>query len=121
MFENEAILPSVREYDHFDWESVIEYNQRCLLLWAYNDKFYRNPTVEKPTEFDLRVAKWNLLNLTKFYEDPVMIAELLREAGMFDECLDVASKAKVCEEQINVLDKIIRMAQDHDNRPFMIE
>ena len=50
-----------------------------------------------------------------------MIAELLREAGMFDECLDVASKAEVSEEQINILDKIIRLAQEHDNRPFMIE
>jgi hypothetical protein len=119
--EYEAILPSIREYDNFDWEPVIEYNQRCILLWAYNDKFYRNPSQEKPTEFDLRVAKWNLLNLTKFYEDPVMIAELLREAGMFDECLEVASEAEVSEEQNNILDKIIRLAQEQDNRPFKIE
>ena len=50
-----------------------------------------------------------------------MIAELLREAGMFEECLEVASRAEVPEEQNSILDKIIQLAQEQDNRPFMIE
>ena len=53
----EAILPSIREYDNFDWSPVIEYNQRLMLMWAYNDKFYRSETGDVPSEFDMKVAK----------------------------------------------------------------
>ena len=114
------ILPSIREYDNFDWEPVAEYNQRLFLMWAYNDKFHRNSQNAIPTDFDKRVARWNLINLTGFYEDPVMVAELLREAEMYDDCLKVAASANVDIDDRKILDRIIELAQQQDNKPFKI-
>lgn len=119
--EYDAILPSAREYDNYDWKPAIEFNQRLRLWWAYNDKFYRNSSNAAPTDFDKRVSKWNLLNLTRFYEDPVMISELLREAEMYEDCLKVATSAEVDIENKPILDKIIALAQKKDNRPFEIK
>ena len=118
--EYEVILPSIREYDNFDWEPVAEYNQRLFLMWAYNDKFHRNSQNAIPTDFDKRVARWNLINLTGFYEDPVMVAELLREAEMYDDCLKVAASANVDIAARQILDRIIELAQQQDNKPFKI-
>ena len=118
--EYEAIAPSVREYDNFDWSPACEYNQRLRLWWAYNDNFYRGSPSDIPTDFDKRVARWNLLNLTGFYENPVMISELLREAEMYEDCLKVATSAEVNKDNKPMLDKIISLAQKKDNRPFMI-
>lgn len=119
--EYEAILPSVREYDDFDWSPVIEYNQRLFLIWAYNDKFYRGSSDAVPSEFDIHLAKWNLVNLTRFYNDPVMVSELLREAGMYDDCLKVAESAQLEEQDsILLLDRIVSLAQQKINRPFKI-
>ena len=116
----EAILPSIREYDNFDWSPVIEYNQRLMLMWAYNDKFYRSNSGDVPSEFDVKVAKWNLINLTQFYNDSIMICELLREAGLFEDCLKEAADAMVDEQSKAVLDRIVTLAKQEDKRPFKI-
>jgi hypothetical protein len=71
--EYETIAPSVREYDDFDWDAAIEYNQRLRLMWAYNDKFYRGAVKVERSEFDIRVARWDLVHLTKFYDDHLEI------------------------------------------------
>ena len=89
-------------------------------MWSYNDKFYRGPVKVERVEFDVRVARWNLINLTKFYDDHVMVAELLREAELYDECLKVAADAKVYGDKKILLDRIIGLAQQHDHKPFKI-
>lgn len=118
--EYEAIAPSIREYDNFDWSPIIEYNQRLILMWAYNDKFYRGQVEVERSEFDIKVARWNLLNLTKFYDDPLMVAELLREAELYDDCLEVAATAEVDGNQRILLDKIVKLAQSQEYKPFKI-
>ena len=118
--EYEAIEPSVREYDDFDWDAAIEYNQRLRLMWAYNDKFYRGAVKVERSEFDIRVARWNLVHLTKFYDDHVMVAELLREAEMYDECLKVAADADVYGDEKILLERIVELAQKQDHKPFKI-
>ena len=116
----DVILPSIREYDNFDWSPVIEYNQRLMLMWAYNDKFYRSNSGDVPSEFDVKVAKWNLINLIQFYNDSIMICELLREAGLFEDCLKEAVDAMVDEQSKAVLDRIVTLAKQEDKRPFKI-
>lgn len=118
--EYEAIAPSVREYDDFDWDAAIEYNQRLRLMWAYNDKFYRGAVKVERSEFDIRVARWNLVHLTKFYDDHVMVAELLREAEMYDECLKVAADADVYGDEKILLERIVELAQKQEHKPFKI-
>lgn len=69
------------------------------------------------SEFDIRVARWNLVHLTKFYDDHVMVAELLREAEMYDECLKVAADADVYGDEKILLERIVELAQKQDHKP----
>ena len=115
-----AVVPSAREYDDFDWSPIAEYNQRMILMWAYNDTFYRGQGAQ-PSDFDKSVARWNLLNLTGFFEDPVMIAELLREAEMYEDCLKVISEAQVDDpDAMAVMARIKGLAESGDNKPFKL-
>lgn len=116
----DAIKPSIVEYDKFEWSAAAEYNQRLRLLWAYNDFFYRENEQRIPAEDDKMIAKWNLLHLTNFFRDPIMIAELLREAEMFDECLKVANKASLNIKNNPMLEHIVTLAESQNNKPFKI-
>ena len=115
-----AVVPSAREYDDFDWSPIVEYNQRMILMWAYNDTFYRGQGAQ-PSDFDKSVARWNLLNLTGFFEDPVMIAELLREAEMYEDCLKFISETQVNDpDAMAMLARIKGLAEAGDNKPFKL-
>ena len=118
-----AILPSVKEYDGFAWSPVIEYNQRLCLLWAYNDHFFRNPLRATPSEEDKKIAKNNILALVKLLSDPLIIAELLREAEEYDLALRFIADAEdtdLDDEEKAVLYKIKDLALNHNNRPFKV-
>lgn len=124
--EYRVILPSIREYDKFDWDPIIEYNQRLLLMWAYNDTFYRDPEGPEPTDLDKKVARWNLSRLMGFTNNPIELTEYLREAEYYDECLRLVEKAEsalgaeLSEEDKDILARIAELARQHDCKPFKI-
>lgn len=116
----EKILPSILDWLDFDWSPQVEFKQRLFLLWTFNDKFYRQPTEEQPSETDITVYRWNLLHLVKLCNDPIMIAEFLREASKFDMSLKVARNAEVEDDGKHIMEKIQSLAQKGDNKPFRI-
>jgi hypothetical protein len=116
----EKILPSILDWLHFDWNPLIEFKQRLFLLWTFNDKFYRRPTEEQPSETDITVYRWNLLRLSQLSNNPMMIAEVFREASKFDWSLKVARKAEVEDDNKHIMEKIQSLAQNGDSKPFRI-
>mgnify|MGYP003294253600 FL=1 len=121
--EYDDIVASIKEYSKYDWSETVEFNQRLRLMWAYNDTFYRSGSSRVPTEYDRAVAKENLIRLSEFYQDPIVVAEFLREAEMYDECLQLAGKIAPDAEGFErvVLGKVIDLALKQDNKPFKIE
>lgn len=111
----DTILPSIRDWFYFDWSPKTELKQRLLLLWTYNDKYYRNLIPAKPSETDIAVSKWNLLRLAKLLNDPIMLAEVLREAAKYDMCLKVTRSADVEDDRRHILEEIQVHAQEGDN------
>ncbi|MBQ7812068.1 MAG: hypothetical protein IJZ70_06645 [Bacteroidales bacterium] len=114
------LLPSIGDWFNFDWSPKTELKQRLLLLWTFNDKFYRNSTVAEPSETDINVAMWNLLSLAKLLNDPIMVAEVFREAKKYSWCLKVAENAVIEDDMKHIMDKIQALAQKGDNKPFKI-
>ena len=116
----EMILPSIRDCLNFDWSPETELRQRLLIMWTFNDKFYRSSTTEVPSERDVTVAMWNLLSLTKLLSDPVMTAEVLREAKKYVQVLKVAKNAIVEDDKKCIMDKIQKLALKGNHKPFKI-
>jgi hypothetical protein len=119
--EYDDIKPAVKEYAGFDWVLPVEFTHRHHLLWAYNDTFYRNYSTRIPTEADKEIARENLLRLAELYQDPIVVAEFLREAEMYKECLELAETIQPEGFEVVVLDRIITLAREGDNKPFKVE
>lgn len=66
---------------------------RTLLLQAYNDRFRRTPQSKDQAEEDDSVFRENAEALLKMDSaSPYLEAELLRELGRFDECLEAIKR-----------------------------
>ena len=118
----DAILPSVSEYDKFDWDIILEYNQRLRLMWAYNDKFYRDSLSPEPTEYDKSIAKNNLLRLAEISKgNPYIVLECLREAQMYEECINIATEISSEGVTRDLINRVVSFAKQNDSKPFPIE
>ncbi len=118
----DAILPSVSEYDKFDLDIIVEYNQRLRLMWAYNDKFYRESSSSEPTEYDKTIAKNNLLRLAEISKsNPYIIIECLREAQMYEESINIATEISSEGVTRDLINRVVSFAKQNDSKPFPIE
>lgn len=100
-------------------------NERLSMLimqvWAYNDKFTRETTNPVPREEQAYINGIidQLLNLDKV--DTLLKAELLREAGRFDESMQLLDNYSTDDSFLNKLQaKIRKQVQASDTRPFLI-
>jgi hypothetical protein len=100
-------------------------NERLSMLimqvWAYNDKFTRETTNPVPREEQAYINGIidQLLNLDKV--DTLLKAELLREAGRFDESMQLLDNYSTDDSFLNKLQaKIRKLDQASDTRPFLI-
>ncbi len=109
----------------FKWDSPTqEFNQRMRFLWAYNDYFYRNSSEHpEPEEMAKLMHRHNVMELLKFFENPLIQCDFLRQAGDFNECVSqinalMNSAPEVVVPKLNLLKQ---KAIAKDCAPFKID
>ena len=91
-------------------------------MWAYNDKFYRDSLSPEPTEYDKSIAKNNLLRLAEISKgNPYIVLECLREAQMYEECINIASEISSEGVTRDLINRVVSFAKQNDSKPFPIE
>ena len=106
----------------FKWNNPTqEFNQRMRFLWAYNDYFYRNVSEHpEPDDMAKLMHHHNIMELLKFFENPLMKCDLLRQAGDYDECISQidALMTSAPEDAVPMLNLLKQKAIAKDCAPF---
>lgn len=109
----------------FKWDNPTqEFNQRIRFLWAYNDYFYRNVSEHhEPDEMAKLMHHHNIMELLKFFKNPLMKCDLLRQAGDFDECISQinALMTSAPEDAVPMLNLLKQKAIAKDCAPFRMD
>ena len=102
-----------------------------LSLWmihAYNDHYYREKKREKPSDSDFALFKSNVNKFISRLGDSPGKAELLREIGELDSCIETLEKMKNSDaysewDDFNkkIIDIIEQKAKNGDTCVFLIE
>ncbi len=101
-----------------------EYYARELLMYAYNDKYYRNDNGQKEpvSSEDFEYFKSNvirIIELLDFEKHDLFIAELYREIGDFSTCVEILESITCVDEGPAALkEKILERCKQKDNKVF---
>jgi len=106
----------------FKWDNPAqEYNQRLRFLWAYNDYFHRNETEHPEADGMMEMMhSHNIHELLKFYKNPFMRCDLMRQACDFEDCISYINSiiGSAPKQAIGVLQFIKQKAVEKDSAPF---
>ena len=95
------------------------------IIHAYNDKYHRNPLVEKKIPVpDYMLFIECILEAQKMGKKRLpasMRVELYREAGMFEKCFNFGSADGLSKDEKEIIDEVLFRAARGDNKPFIIE
>ena len=93
-----------------------------VVIWAFNDMIRENltPTVEQYAKFKDIVS--GCIKNPIFNGDGFFRAELFREIGEFEECMNILNAYEPEEECFAIVkEKIIERAKERDSKVFVIE
>lgn len=94
-----------------------------ITIWAFNDivRHGKTPTDEQRTTFVEYVSKV-LENHEMFANNKILLGELYREIGKFDECITVLSNFKSDNEYVeSIVGSIIEHAKAQESKVFKIQ
>jgi hypothetical protein len=97
-------------------------NLSVVVAWAFNDiiREKRTPTPEQYAKFKDIIS--STLEHPKFVGNELLKAELYREIGEFEKCLNILSEYTPEESFLAVIkEKIIEKAKERDSKVFVIE
>ncbi|MBQ5888730.1 MAG: hypothetical protein IIW77_05600 [Bacteroidaceae bacterium] len=97
-------------------------NLSVVVAWAFNDiiREKRTPTPEQYAKFKDIIS--STLEHPKFVGNELLKAELYREIGEFEKCLNILSEYTPEESFLAVIkEKIIEKAKERDCKVFVIE
>ena len=105
-------------------ETQDEINLRLLFIQTYNTTYQLESAKEQPTPTDAErlLFREQVERLLEIWEtEPLVRAEFLREAGRFDECVDILDKMQVDEPfKLNIAHQIRTFAEQHSTAVFII-
>lgn len=106
-------------YDESDEDR--RFTLRTYVVYAYNDKYCR-VSDETPTDIEAMLFKNNCLKLAEMtMTEGTFKAELFREAGEFQLCIDTLDSLSPTEEfEMKVRDLIREHAENEDAKVFKI-
>lgn len=98
-----------------------QFTLRLYVLYAFNDKFGRKEG-ETPSEDDLQFFKENCLAMTGMSQtNGTLKAELYREIGDFNKCLQTLDTLEPAEDyEQSVRDRIREKALQGDSKVFKL-
>ena len=121
---------ALTQFLHESLDAEDEKTLRVYTLFAFNDKYYRNPEGSKPNEDtnfkdDYLYFKDNALRLIELFENDdetaLFRAELYREIKMYKECLSLIRKVNEENERISTIKNAIKeRAEVYDYAVFRI-
>ncbi len=123
-FEESVEALSQLQEEGFDERD--EYYARELLVYAYNDKYYRNDNGQKApvSSEDFECFKANvirLIELLNFERHQLRIAELYREIGDFSKCEEILESVTDIDDRLaKIKEEIMGRCRQKDNKVFCI-
>lgn len=106
---------------------VDENKLRMMLLWAYNDLYWNTSDAENNTTDFILQREYFINNVKALIainsDNRLFCAELYREIGEFDKCLDILNSIKKESAPIHnhlVVDILIEKAQNRDAKVFAL-
>ena len=95
------------------------------IVQTYNDEHYRGCEARKSVQFtDYEFFVKCILQLQELGKDVLpasLKAELYREAGMFEKCLEFSSADCRSRDEKEIVDEVLFRAAHADSKPFIIE
>lgn len=95
------------------------------IVQAYNDEYNRGNDVKKRVAFeDYEFFVKCILQLQELGKEMLpasLKAELYREAGMFEKCLEFSSSDCRSRDEKEIVDEVLFRAAHADSKPFIIE
>lgn len=112
-------------------ESTTDVDDRRLvtllldIVQAYNDEYNRGDSVKKGVAYsDYEFFVKCILQLQEVGKNMLpasLKAELYREAGMFERCLEFSSSNCLSRDEMEIVDEVLFRAAHADSKPFIIE
>ena len=95
------------------------------IVQAYNDEYNRGCEAKKSVQFtDYEFFVKCILQLQELGKEMLpasLKAELYREAGMFEKCLEFSSADCSSRDEKEIVDEVLFRAAHADSKPFIIE
>ena len=95
------------------------------IVQAYNDEYNRGREAKKSVQFaDYEFFVKCILKLQELGKEMLpasLKAELYREAGIFEKCLEFSSADCSSRDEKEIVDEVLFRAAHADSKPFIIE
>ncbi len=96
-----------------------EYVIRLYAVYAYNDEYYRTQNLShmrQPSNEDEAFFKENAVKLIEVGANEILKAELHREMGNFEECIEVLEKYETDDEFIDEIVRTMRSKAESEDK-----
>lgn len=106
-------------FDQLQPSGKDETTTRLYLLWAFNDLYGNAEIADIPTqEWEYHLA--NVQHLIPLMSDVLVQAELYREIGEFQKCIELLNSMQITPDLQNIKEMFLKESKRHNRKVFTL-